>query len=148
MNFSKLVLNGTDNNGIRHRYSFEKTYTFKKGFVDFMESLGFEKEKELENRFFYKYENDKGEEVIKELKPSDFQDVVWFFQNKQYEVDVFWGSKKVVLLVRTNQKTQRTRRKNMLKELESKANWISEQEKKIRLEKIRGTNKKLRINNK
>jgi hypothetical protein len=87
-----LILNGTDNNGNRHRYSFEKVKNFKKGFLEFMGQLEFDINK-IKKRFIVESRENKedgGERIIiKEIE--DFVDVCWFFENSKYEVDFFWN---------------------------------------------------------
>ncbi|MGD9276000.1 MAG: hypothetical protein PVJ67_02410 [Candidatus Pacearchaeota archaeon] len=144
-----LVLNGTDNNGFRHRYSFDKTKDFKKSFLSFMGSLGFDKGK-INDKFIVRtYEDDDNEGetekvFIKEV--FDLVDVIWFFQNEKFEVDVFFGKDKVIILVRT--KDNKKTREKLVDELERKSKWISEEEKEKRLKKNKQVSEsKLKIPN-
>ena len=133
----KLILSGTDNNGIKHRYSFEKNKSFRREFIQLMESLGFNKEKIKQKFVTRSFDDTKdGEvEIITNLSAKDLIDLYWSFQNNEYEIDVIFGSQKVILLIRTNQKTKRDRRRKMLNELEKKSDWISEKEKEKRMKK-------------
>ncbi len=131
----KLTLSGTDNNGVRHRYTFDKDMNTKEGFFDFMEGLGFEI-KEIEKRFMIQdYNNDTDEEKIIFLDMEDIVDQCWFYENKKYELDIFWGNKKVIILVRTNQKIKRDRRKKLVDTVEETSKWISDKQKEIRRRK-------------
>jgi hypothetical protein len=122
----KFILNGTGNNGFRHRYSFDKTKAFKKGFLDLMKKLGFDEK--VKDKFILRENEDEGEEErIILLEATDIEDVCWFFENNKYEVDVFFGAKKIIILIRTKN------RREMLDYLENEADWISEEEKENRL---------------
>jgi len=135
----ELILNGTDNNGLRHRYGFDKNKNFKSGFIKLMEELEFDSEK-IKNKFVrreYKDTEQGEEEIITILNIEDIQDVCWFFENSKYEIDLFFGKNKIILLIRTNQKIKRERRRKMLDELEKRSDWISEKEKKVRAQKIK-----------
>ena len=90
-----FVLMGTDNNGYRHRYSVKKNEQFKNMFIKFMGGLGFDEER-IGNAF---YSNDMEDEGVI-LKISDFKDVYKNYKNKKYDVDVFYGSKKIILIIR------------------------------------------------
>ena len=131
-----LTINGTSNNGVRHRYSFEKDSNFKKGFIEFMSSLKFDKET-IERYFIYEEDGENGECVKKIITPMEVEDRCWFFENEKYEIDVFWGKTKVIMLIRTNQKRKRDRRRKMLNELEKRSGWISEDQKEKRSKKNR-----------
>jgi len=129
-----FVLMGTDNNGIRHRYSLEKNENFKKAFINFMKDLGFN-EKEIAKQFTY-YDDLKG---YMPLKISDLNDVCKHYKNKEYEIDVFYGNKRIILVIRTNQKKERDRRKKMLKNLKNKSRWM----KFPKIKKIKEKGKKI-----
>ena len=89
-------LSGTDNNGFRHRYSLLKDESFKNNFLNFMAGLEFNWES-IENKFYY--EDESGQ--FRENKVIDFLDVCWHFENKNFEVDVFFGSSKIIMVIRT-----------------------------------------------
>lgn len=108
-----FVLTGTDNNGFRHRYSVIKNEHFKKIFAEFMEELGFDKG--IIARTFEGYDEVRG---YFELRIYEFEDCCWHYENKQYDVDVFYGNKKIIIVVRT--KTRRP----LLDNLEMKSRWI------------------------
>jgi hypothetical protein len=92
----KLTLIGTDNDGFRHRYSCTKNESFKKIFIRLMAALDFEEEK-IKNTF---WSHDEDERPI-ELKISEFEDVCNHYQNKKYDVDIFYGKKKIIIVIRT-----------------------------------------------
>lgn len=129
-----LILNGTDNDSKRCRYSFEKNEAFRKGLIEFMKRLQFnEKElKNIEEKFSYEIEGEDGEEIKVRLKVSAIKDVCWHFENSKYDVDVFFGLRKIVVVVRVKRKQNRER---LVDALESMVGWISEEEKKVRNEK-------------
>lgn len=111
----KFKLIGTNNDGFRHRYSVQKKESFKKAFLNFMEDLDFDKEKIMKS-FWVCSEEALGEDV--ELKISGFEDEVHNYKNKGYDVDVFYGKTKIILVVRTK------KRFRMIDHLKKKANWI------------------------
>ena len=133
-----FILMGTDNNGFRHRYSVEKNEQFKKVFISFMGDLGFE-EKEIMQTFLRGYE-DGMDEIDRELKISDFEDCCRHYENKKYDVDVFYGNKKIILVVRTKS------RRPLLDSMEYKSKWakhlsikkIEEVKGKVPLQTIKG----------
>jgi len=110
---NKFTLTGTDNDGFRHRYSIRKDEYFKKAFLKFMEDLDFNSD-EIKWNFYS--EDDSGN--YKEIKISEFEDCIRYFQNEKYDVDVFFGNKKVILVVRTKSRVP------MVKHLEDEAKWI------------------------
>jgi hypothetical protein len=110
---SEFTLTGTDNNGFRHRYSIKKNEDFKKAFLKFMANLEFE-EDNIEKSFLG--EDNRGERV--KLKISDLEDICTHYENKKYDVDVFYGRFKIIIVVRTKDRTL------VVKHLEKKAKWI------------------------
>lgn len=120
MKENKLTISGTDNNGYRHRYSFDKNSEFKEAFINLMTELEFEKEK-IGRYFYWEEENEDGEEIIVNLDISNLSDVVWFFQNKKYEVDTFIGVKKVIIVIRTKERDE------LIKKIIDKTKWIPEE---------------------
>jgi len=123
----KLVLNGTDNNGKRHRYSFDKTPNLKGGLRKLLISLDFDKkivEGFIRGVFFKEI---KEEEII-EQELENIIDIVYFLKNDKYELDIFFGKEKVILLARTTDK-----REKLIDALEKKTKWIPEEEKERRL---------------
>jgi hypothetical protein len=118
LNFPKgFVLTGTDNNGFRHRYSVKKNENFKKIFVKFMVDLGFE--------------DIDAEELIK-IKIKDICDECWHYENEKFDVDVFYGRFKIILVVRTKS------RRPLLDSLYYKSKWI----KPLKIKKIKKIKKK------
>jgi hypothetical protein len=123
----KFTLTGTDNDGFRHRYGIRKNEKFKKAFYDFMGVLEFDVEKI--KRGFFIFDETKGDV---ELKISDFEDCIRNYHNKKYDVDVFYGKAKIIIVVRTK------KRDLMIEHLEKSAGWI----KTISAVKIKSKNKK------
>ena len=110
---NKFTLVGTGNDGFRHRYSIRKNESFKKVFVDFMVDLDFEKGK-IEGSFADSEENGK---IIK-FKIKEVLDVCSNYQNKKYDVDVFYGRFKIIIVVRTKQRIP------MVNHLDNKSKWV------------------------
>jgi len=110
----KFTLTGTDNNGFRHRYSARKNEDFKKAFVKFMVDLGFDEEN-IRSRFEY---DDEGsiEPIVTKVK--NIEDVCDNYNNHKYDVDVFYGKFKIIIVVRTKN------RMPMVKHLQNEAKWI------------------------
>ncbi|MDA3836099.1 MAG: hypothetical protein PF542_00595 [Nanoarchaeota archaeon] len=92
-------LAGTGNDGFRHRYSVLKDESFRNNFLNFMDTLKFDW-KVVESNFSYNEEDGSWVDV----KIIDIIDVCWHFQNEVYDVDVFFGSSKIILLVRTKER--------------------------------------------
>jgi hypothetical protein len=113
----KFVLTGTDNDGFRHRYSAKKIEEFKEAFMKFMINLEFEENKI--RSYFVGYILDKdGNEINVPLKIEEIEDVCWNFNNLKYDVDVFFGKFKIILVIRTQERI------SMVEHLENEANWI------------------------
>jgi hypothetical protein len=110
---SEFTLTGTDNNGFRHRYSIKKNEDFKKAFFKFMANLEFEEDK-IGKSFLG--EDNHGERV--QLKISDLEDICTHYENEKYDVDVFYGRFKIIIVVRTKDRTP------VIKHLEKKSKWI------------------------
>ena len=138
---NKFVLTGTDNNGFRHRYSVKKTEEFKKAFSNFMNDLGFEGKKINENLYITSYINEQDEDIQIVLKVADFEDCIRHYQNKDFDVDVFFGRFKIIIVVRTK------KRVSMVEHLEKKASWIKASEAKKIREKNKMSWKKISLQN-
>ncbi|MBI4116808.1 hypothetical protein HY449_03635 [Candidatus Pacearchaeota archaeon] len=130
---SEFTLTGTENNGFWHRYSIEKNNKFRNTFLKFMRDIGFDGEK-LKKKFQEKYEDnsdDLNPVFIKWIVNADeITDRVWSFKNEKYDVDVFFGDKKVFLVIRTKD------RGSMIDLLKKDISWKNGEEfEKIRAEK-------------
>jgi hypothetical protein len=121
----EFILTGTDNNGYRHRYSVIKNEQFKGIFIKFMGDLGFDEGK-IKGEFWVEYDED-DKYIGRELKISEFEDCCRYYDNKGYEIEVFYGNKKIIMVIRTKI------RRELLDNLESKSKWI----KPIRIKKIK-----------
>jgi hypothetical protein len=133
-----LILNGTGNNGKRHRYSFNKNEKFKIGYLDLLKKLGLTNKEiyNIENKFTRtEYgENGENEEITIKLKISDINDECWYFKNSKYEIDTFFGNKKIIVIIRIKRHNIREKlTENIIKESE----WISEEQIEKRKEKIK-----------
>ncbi len=127
----KFILTGTDNNGFRHRYSVKKLEEFKPAFFKFMKDLGFDEQK-IKNSFLVYFENEKEVELARELKIEEITDECWNYNNKKFDVDIFFGKFKIILVIRTKNRVP------MVEHLEKKAGWVKSLEiKKIKEEKIK-----------
>ena len=115
-NQNKFILIGTDNDGFRHRYSIEKNEGFKKVFLKFMVKLEFDEG--INSMWNSSYEEKDGNKIDVELKVADFEDCIRHHQNPKFDVDVFFGKLRIIIVVRT--KT----RNSMVKHLEKSAKWI------------------------
>ncbi|GEM_PF-5832201 len=132
MTKNRFILTGTDNNGFRHRYSFKKNEEFKKAFIKFMEDLGFERERIEEEFIITEFiDTEEGEQEIKRIiRIKEIEDLCRNYENKKYDVDVFYGRARVIIVVRTKERIP------MVRHLEKKAGWIKPLEiKKIKEEK-------------
>lgn len=135
---NKFTLTGTDNNGFRHRYSVKKNEAFKKAFVKFMEDLEFDAEKIqeiIQNEFMIRtyIDTEKDEkEIIQKINVRDVTDVCRYYKNKKYDVDVFYGKSRIIIVVRTKYRVP------MVKHLENKSGWI----KPFEIKKIKEERKK------
>ncbi len=135
MKNKKLDISATGNNGIRHYYTFHKNRNTKEGFIDFMTKLGFENEK-IESRFSWREEDPKtGEEKIYFFGMKDLVDECWYYQNKNYELDIFWGKKKLIIVVRTKQKRKIDRRVELVDAVLKSSKWLSKEELELKKEK-------------
>ncbi len=126
----ELVLNGTDNNGKRHRYSFDKTPQLKEGLIKLFISFGFDDKvsKSIGKIFTRTFYDDNEVEKVSYLTPEEIVDRVFYFKNEEYEIDLFFGKEKVILLIRVKEN-----REKLVEEIEKKSRWISEEEKAKRL---------------
>lgn len=106
-----FILMGTDNDGYRHRYSVEKNEKFKNIFIKFMKDLGFDEGEIRQGFWSYDDHNEF------ELKISEFEDCYRYYENKKYDVEIFYGNKKIILVIKTK------KRRKMLDNLESKSKW-------------------------
>jgi len=90
---AKIIITGNENNGYRYRYSFVKGEEFKEFFIRFMGKIGFEKKKV---RGYFTSTNKEENEF--QLKIKNFNDCCEFFENGNYEIDLFFGAKKIIML--------------------------------------------------
>lgn len=116
--YFKLI--GTDNDGIRHRYSIEKNEDFKKAFTRFMNDLSFDGE-DIKKGLFMREDYDANRQY--EIKVDDLSDICFYFRSGEYEIDLFFGGKKIILVIRTGQKIKRNRRKKLVKEVRDNSKW-------------------------
>jgi hypothetical protein len=136
-NKDKLVLLGTENKENRYEYIIEKNEDFKEIFLSFMEKLGFERIIINKTFFNYIFNRDNIEKQI-EFKISDFKDSYHNYKNKDFDIDVFYGTKKIILIIRT-------KKGNKLREIiNSKIKWENKSYFKKQLGRLNKI-KKLRI---
>jgi len=135
---SKLELTGTSNNGYRHEYSCVKKESFKKAFFNFMSVLGFEEKKIKRSFIIYTTKYDRGGSAYDEprkMKIKDMIDICDHFQNERYDVDVFYGADKIIILVRVRG------REELVKTIIDKSEWKKFPEISPRVEGISVLNK-------
>lgn len=111
----KIMLLGTGNDRYRHYYKIRKNEKFKKIFVKFMEDLGFDAQR-IKQQFW-------NEDNNIEIKISDFIDSCSHYKNKKYDIDIFYGYKKIILVIRTKE------RKELLENIKSKFKWKNKNDK-------------------
>ena len=132
---SKFILIGTNNNGFRHRYSIKKNEAFKKAFLKFMIDLDFDEEKmkrNIMNEFTVNFFEDDGKEITRTIRIEEVEDVCRHYENAKYDVDVFYGRLRIIIVVRTKKRIP------MVRHLEKKSIWIKPFEiKKIKKERKR-----------
>ncbi|MBI2043564.1 hypothetical protein HYT25_04200 [Candidatus Pacearchaeota archaeon] len=133
----KFILSGTGNDGFRHKYHINKDKGFREIFISFMTKLEFD-QKEIQGIFNQGYESEieDDEQIYAQWKidADEIVDETLHFENEKYEVDVFFGSKKVFLVVRTKNRNE------MIDLLRKDVSWKSDEE----FEKIREENKEKR----
>ncbi|MEI7719503.1 MAG: hypothetical protein WCI72_06545 [archaeon] len=136
----ELTLSGTDNNGKRHRYSIDKNSNLKGGLKKLLISLEFEEKKveEVIKGIFFKETQEDEERGIIPRALEEIIDIVRFLKNDKYEVDMFFGKEKVILLIRITEK-----REKLVDAIEKNADWISEEEKEKRLKQNKGKARKI-----
>lgn len=97
----EIFLIATGNDGFRYRYEFKKEKSFKKLFLDFMQELGFNKEKDL----FYcekTYEQDEeGKEVLVVRDITKSKNFSENYKNKEFDVDLIFFDETTEIVVRT-----------------------------------------------
>ena len=93
----KLTLKSTGNNGKRHRYEFDKDESFKEGFKNLLLELKFKEE--VVDSLFKEHDHETGERS--EINIKSITDHCMFLENVPYEIDVFFCSRKIILLIRT-----------------------------------------------
>ncbi len=131
VNQGEFILTGTGNDGFRHRYSVKKNEKFKVAFAEFMERLGFDKDKILDS-FIVRGQDEDDEGIEYEIKIKDIFDICKHYKNDKFDVDVFYGKDRIIILIRS--KT----RKLFVEHFEKEADWIDLEE----VEKIRENKKR------
>lgn len=106
----KFVLTAASNDGKRYEYAIAKNEKFKAIFIKFMTDLGFEAE-EIKREF--NYHNEYYKEV--KVKIKGLIDICHRYKNKGFDIDIFYGIKKIILIVRVNEKLREKLIKNVLK---------------------------------
>jgi len=120
-------LTGTDNNGQRHRYSFVKKESFKEVFLKFMQNLGFDSDN-IKKQFLQTIYNDDGEEIGEApIKTVEIIDICRNYQNKNYDIGVFYGFQRIIVVIRVKDKDKRF---HMLDYLKESLDWIEIREEK------------------
>jgi hypothetical protein len=128
---NNLILSATGNNKSRHKYCFNKNEKFKKEFINLLLKLGFE-EKKI-STFWTKTVSIKGHEeegLIVHPKISYFEDSLNIIENRNYELEIFIGKKKIFVVIKLKNKKKRTR-ENLINQLIN-SSWITPKEIEIR----------------
>jgi hypothetical protein len=95
----KLLILNLGNDGYRHRYALKKEEAMKGPLVKLLNAL------KLENEAEYLFYNE-ARESEKDVRISEYKDLDRHLQNKEFNVDLFFGTKKVILVVRTKKRTK------------------------------------------
>lgn len=130
------ILNGTSNHKNRYRYTFERNDKFKKEFTDLLLKLGFKEERISEfwtRTIRLEEDNNTYEEDEYQIHPriAYFEDSFFFLENKNYEIELFIGKRKIFIVIRTKNKKKETR-ENLVNQLLG-TKWISQEEAKKRM---------------
>jgi len=96
---------GIENNEYRYHYLVLKEEQFKSAFIGFMKALGFDEDSKLNVASSFVSEDKWGKEI--EISINKVQDECWHFENYQYDVDVFYGKKHIILLIRLKRASKR-----------------------------------------
>lgn len=124
---NNLTLSATSNNKYRYKYVFNKNEKFKKEFTNLLLKLGFE-EKEALGFWTRTAPTKDGEEEGLAIYPkiTYFEDTLTFLENKNYELEIFIGKKKIFIVIRLKNKRQKTREILISNLINS--NWIDKKE--------------------
>ena len=107
-----FVLVGAENDSRRYRYEILKQERFTDAFIPMMMDLGF-KDDELRKLYHDPMKN-------VPLKVTAFKDDVLYFKNGNYEIDLFYGTKKIVAIVRVRKKAAKNK---LVKTVEKYSVW-------------------------
>lgn len=100
------------NDGFRYKIEIKKEESFRRMFIDFMGDLGFSKDYASSGAAWEHLDN------IFIGPVNSIRDFCVNFNNKDFDVDVFLGDKKVILSVRTK------KRAKLIKILEKYSKWV------------------------
>jgi hypothetical protein len=119
----KFTLTGMGNDGFRYYCIFRKNEAFKKISREFMEKLGFDGKGVPTELYDYDLE--------KKIKMNSVKDQISNYKNNDFEVDIFYGDRKVILVIRTKKRAQ------LIRTLEEYSGWakIKEVKKKPKKKK-------------
>jgi len=121
MKTNKFTVMSAGNDGFRYRYDIRKKESFGKSFNSFLIDLGFNK-KDVEG---WCIDPNTGENI----KIKDMRDWVTNYKNKNFDVDVFYSSKEIILVIRTKN------RKKLITSLEKYSYWLESKKKKSKKNK-------------
>lgn len=140
-----FILTGTENNSFRHRYSFKKNNKIKKALEKLFLKLNLvnkNNEALVKQIFIEKFEDEEGREIYFQRKIEEIIDEVYYFKNDDFEVDIFFGSNKIIVLIRSK------KRRDFVDFLEKNSSWTSDEEvEKIRKEKQARLEEKFEMKN-
>jgi len=109
----KFKLTGIGNDSYRYYYSIVKSEEFKIPFIKFMVELGFDEKRISE--YFEDYD-ERGEKPI-HVKINWLNDKVFTWKNEDFDIDCFFGRKKIILIIRTK------KHQKLINSLEKYSEW-------------------------
>ena len=90
-----ITLKGIKNNRYRYELTIEKNQENVKKLIKFLKEL------EFKNSEFNLLECKKGIDICVPIKISKIDDKCIYFRNKRYDLDLFYGNKRIILVIRT-----------------------------------------------
>jgi hypothetical protein len=100
----KIKILGVTKNEFESHYTFEKKEEFMPFLERFLIEIGFEKR--VAGGFTHDPENEAEEDSLPYYALEDLEDSVRSVKNDEYSVDIFIGHKKIILILRYDDKQQ------------------------------------------
>lgn len=95
---NKFALTGIKNDKYRYEFTVKKNQAFVGSFIELLPELGFK------NQEFYFLEYKKGQDSLIPIKINKLKEVCNNFKNKDYDIEIFYGNKRIILVIRTKKK--------------------------------------------